>query len=195
MFLQSFNQGIKTFFFPLNITKHINVHFLIIYGVIIPKDSFFDVNIFPEFLESFYVKYGSFIPLSHTDVLEYLKKNGNTDLSHRLVDTHTHSWCFTSVLYDISHQSQTSAQGHFHICLIHSYKDLHSVLSDLSQNLFWEVVDIRLRYLKRSAVISLKGPACLLSIFLLLQRGSQKGDCSIPGRAGLCSDRRLRGDV
>lgn len=89
MFLQPFNQGIKTFFFPLNITKHINVHIIIIYGVIISKRSFFDVNIFPEFLESFYVKYGSFIPLSHTDVLEYLKKNGNTDLSHRLVDTHS----------------------------------------------------------------------------------------------------------
>lgn len=34
-----------------------------------------------EFLESFYMKYGSFIPLSETDVLEYLKKNGNSDLS------------------------------------------------------------------------------------------------------------------
>lgn len=90
MFLQPFNQSIKTFFFPLvNITKHINVHVLIISGGIIPKDSFFDVHIFPEFLESFYVKYGSFIPLSHTDVLEYLEKNGNTDLSHRLVDTHS----------------------------------------------------------------------------------------------------------
>uniref|UniRef100_H3DL84 Ubiquitin-like protease family profile domain-containing protein n=1 Tax=Tetraodon nigroviridis TaxID=99883 RepID=H3DL84_TETNG len=31
-------------------------------------------------------KYGSFIPLSQTDVLEHLKKNGNTDLGHRNVD-------------------------------------------------------------------------------------------------------------
>ncbi|XP_023250380.1 uncharacterized protein LOC111645398 isoform X1 [Seriola lalandi dorsalis] len=39
-----------------------------------------------EFLESFYMKYGSFIPLSETDVLEYLKKNGNSDLSKRGLD-------------------------------------------------------------------------------------------------------------
>lgn len=68
--------------------KHIAL-FGVIYGVITPEDSFFGVNILSEFLESFYVKYGSFIPLSHTDVLEYLKKNGNTDLSHRFVDTNT----------------------------------------------------------------------------------------------------------
>lgn len=36
-----------------------------------------------EFLESFYIKYGSFIPLSETDVLEYLKKKGNCDLSNK----------------------------------------------------------------------------------------------------------------
>lgn len=120
MFLQPFSQSIKNFVFSsiINITKHIIAHVVIIYGVIIPEDSFFGVNILSEFLESFYVKYGSFIPLSHTDVLEYLKKNGNTDLSHRFVDTHTHSWCFKSVLYDISHglreQPQISAQWHFH---------------------------------------------------------------------------------
>ncbi|KAK5869641.1 hypothetical protein PBY51_024343 [Eleginops maclovinus] len=34
-----------------------------------------------EFLESFYMKYGSFNPLSETDVLEHLKKKGNTHLS------------------------------------------------------------------------------------------------------------------
>ncbi|XP_071763027.1 sentrin-specific protease 5 [Centroberyx gerrardi] len=39
-----------------------------------------------EFLENFYVKYGSFIALSETDVLEYLKKKGNSDLSNRLLD-------------------------------------------------------------------------------------------------------------
>ncbi|KAL7397137.1 hypothetical protein ABVT39_017415 [Epinephelus coioides] len=39
-----------------------------------------------EFLESFYMKYGSFIPLSETDVLEYLKKNGNSDLSNKGLD-------------------------------------------------------------------------------------------------------------
>uniref|UniRef100_A0A665VQC7 SUMO specific peptidase 5 n=1 Tax=Echeneis naucrates TaxID=173247 RepID=A0A665VQC7_ECHNA len=39
-----------------------------------------------EFLESFYMKYGSFIPLSEKDVLEYLKKNGNPDLSKRGLD-------------------------------------------------------------------------------------------------------------
>uniref|UniRef100_A0A3B4UEB9 Sentrin-specific protease 5-like n=1 Tax=Seriola dumerili TaxID=41447 RepID=A0A3B4UEB9_SERDU len=33
-----------------------------------------------------YMKYGSFIPLSETDVLEYLKKNGNPDLSKRGLD-------------------------------------------------------------------------------------------------------------
>ncbi|XP_068445598.1 uncharacterized protein [Clinocottus analis] len=37
-----------------------------------------------EFLESFYMKYGSFIPLTENDVLEYLKKNGNSDLSKEL---------------------------------------------------------------------------------------------------------------
>ncbi|XP_032380808.1 uncharacterized protein LOC116694954 isoform X3 [Etheostoma spectabile] len=35
-----------------------------------------------EFLESFYMKYGSFVPLSETDVLEYLKTKGNSDLSN-----------------------------------------------------------------------------------------------------------------
>ncbi|XP_028443746.1 sentrin-specific protease 5 isoform X3 [Perca flavescens] len=39
-----------------------------------------------EFLESFYMKYGSFTPLSETDVLEYLKKKGNSDLSNRGLD-------------------------------------------------------------------------------------------------------------
>ncbi|XP_078114692.1 uncharacterized protein LOC144523179 isoform X1 [Sander vitreus] len=39
-----------------------------------------------EFLESFYIKYGSFTPLSETDVVEYLKKKGNSDLSNRGLD-------------------------------------------------------------------------------------------------------------
>ncbi|XP_051232902.1 uncharacterized protein LOC127350387 isoform X1 [Dicentrarchus labrax] len=39
-----------------------------------------------EFLESFYMKYGGFIPLSETDVLEYLKQKGNSDLSNKGVD-------------------------------------------------------------------------------------------------------------
>ncbi|XP_053287151.1 uncharacterized protein LOC128448493 [Pleuronectes platessa] len=34
-----------------------------------------------DFLESFYIKYGSFIPLTETDVLEHLKKNGKSDFS------------------------------------------------------------------------------------------------------------------
>ncbi|XP_035996821.1 uncharacterized protein senp5 [Fundulus heteroclitus] len=39
-----------------------------------------------EFLESFYIKYGSFIPLTESDVLEHLKKNGNCDVSSSEVD-------------------------------------------------------------------------------------------------------------
>ncbi|XP_056132750.1 uncharacterized protein LOC130109800 [Lampris incognitus] len=44
------------------------------------------IEIVHEFLESFYVKYGSFIPLSESDVLEHLKKTGYWDLSNRLLD-------------------------------------------------------------------------------------------------------------
>lgn len=33
------------------------------------------------------MKYGSFIPLSETDVMEYLKKNGSSDLSNKFVHT------------------------------------------------------------------------------------------------------------
>ncbi|XP_029356910.1 sentrin-specific protease 5-like [Echeneis naucrates] len=44
------------------------------------------IDLVHEFLESFYMKYGSFIPLSEKDVLEYLKKNGNPDLSKRGLD-------------------------------------------------------------------------------------------------------------
>ncbi|XP_038147630.1 sentrin-specific protease 5-like [Cyprinodon tularosa] len=39
-----------------------------------------------EFLESFYIKYGSFIPLSESDVVEHLKENGNSDVSNSEVD-------------------------------------------------------------------------------------------------------------
>lgn len=54
-----------------------------------------------EFLESFYMKYGGFIPLSETDVLEYLKKKGSSDLSNRLeyADTHNLPECFYVPLY------------------------------------------------------------------------------------------------
>ena len=44
----------------------------------------------PEFLESFFLKYGSFIPLSETDVLEHLKTKTDVDLSKkRVLETHT----------------------------------------------------------------------------------------------------------
>ena len=36
------------------------------------------------------MKYGGFIPLSETDVLEHLKKKGNSDPGNRLVCTQTH---------------------------------------------------------------------------------------------------------
>lgn len=36
-----------------------------------------------EFLESFYVKYGSFIPLAEADVVEHLKKQSTTDFSNK----------------------------------------------------------------------------------------------------------------
>uniref|UniRef100_A0A8C6USH4 SUMO specific peptidase 5 n=1 Tax=Neogobius melanostomus TaxID=47308 RepID=A0A8C6USH4_9GOBI len=39
-----------------------------------------------EFLESFYVKYGSFVPLAEADVVEHLKKNGTSDLSNKGLD-------------------------------------------------------------------------------------------------------------
>ncbi|KAM4739387.1 uncharacterized protein FYW61_003866 [Anableps anableps] len=39
-----------------------------------------------EFLESFYIKYGSFIPLAESDVLEHLKKTSNSDFSSSEVD-------------------------------------------------------------------------------------------------------------
>lgn len=39
-----------------------------------------------EFLESFYIKYGGFIPLTEADVLEHLKKKGNSDFSNNELD-------------------------------------------------------------------------------------------------------------
>uniref|UniRef100_A0A1A7WWX7 SUMO1/sentrin specific peptidase 5 n=1 Tax=Iconisemion striatum TaxID=60296 RepID=A0A1A7WWX7_9TELE len=39
-----------------------------------------------EFLESFYIKYGSFIPLSEADVLEHLKKKGISDFKNSGLD-------------------------------------------------------------------------------------------------------------
>ncbi|KAF7202660.1 uncharacterized protein [Nothobranchius furzeri] len=39
-----------------------------------------------EFLESFYIKYGSFIPLSESDVLEHLKKKGISDFKNSGLD-------------------------------------------------------------------------------------------------------------
>lgn len=44
------------------------------------------VDMVHEFLESFYMKYGSFIPLSETDVVEYLKKKGHSDLIDKGLD-------------------------------------------------------------------------------------------------------------
>ncbi len=41
------------------------------------------------------MRYGGFIPLSETDVLEYLKKEGNSDLINRLVYAHTHTHTHT----------------------------------------------------------------------------------------------------
>uniref|UniRef100_A0A8C5NED3 Uncharacterized LOC114462626 n=1 Tax=Gouania willdenowi TaxID=441366 RepID=A0A8C5NED3_GOUWI len=37
-----------------------------------------------DFLESFYLKYGSFSPLTETDVVDHLKTKGNRDLSDKL---------------------------------------------------------------------------------------------------------------
>ncbi|KAG7514961.1 Sentrin-specific protease 5 [Solea senegalensis] len=39
------------------------------------------IDMVHEFLEAFYLKYGSFIPLTETDVVEHLKKNSNSDFS------------------------------------------------------------------------------------------------------------------
>lgn len=39
-----------------------------------------------DFLESFYVKYGSFIPLAEADVVEHLKKKGTYDLAKKGLD-------------------------------------------------------------------------------------------------------------
>lgn len=39
-----------------------------------------------EFLESFYVKYGSFIPLTEADVVEHLKNKGTSDLKNKGLD-------------------------------------------------------------------------------------------------------------
>lgn len=39
-----------------------------------------------EFLESFYVKYGSFIPLAEADVVEHLKKKGTSDFKNKGLD-------------------------------------------------------------------------------------------------------------
>uniref|UniRef100_A0AAV2L0V2 Ubiquitin-like protease family profile domain-containing protein n=1 Tax=Knipowitschia caucasica TaxID=637954 RepID=A0AAV2L0V2_KNICA len=39
-----------------------------------------------EFLESFYVKYGSFIPLAENDVVDHLKQKGKSDLTDKAVD-------------------------------------------------------------------------------------------------------------
>lgn len=44
------------------------------------------IDMIHEFLESFYIKYGSFIPLSESDVLEHLKKKGDSDLSNSGLD-------------------------------------------------------------------------------------------------------------
>lgn len=43
----------------------------------------FPLSCVSEFLESSYLKYGSFTPLSENDVAEYLRNKGNSDLSSR----------------------------------------------------------------------------------------------------------------
>ncbi|KAG7456915.1 hypothetical protein MATL_G00240930 [Megalops atlanticus] len=45
-----------------------------------------------EYLEHFYERYGSFIPLSKSDVLKHLNKRLNTDLKDRQVGHKTRSW-------------------------------------------------------------------------------------------------------
>ncbi|XP_066504173.1 sentrin-specific protease 5 [Hoplias malabaricus] len=47
------------------------------------------VELIHEFLESFYGKYGSFIPLSEEDILEYLNKHFSADLKDRRKMIHT----------------------------------------------------------------------------------------------------------
>lgn len=51
-----------------------------------------------EFLELFYVTYGSFIPLSETDVLEHLKNKCNVDFNDKYEswDTPQTSFTFTT---------------------------------------------------------------------------------------------------
>ncbi|XP_072516742.1 sentrin-specific protease 5 [Salminus brasiliensis] len=46
------------------------------------------VELIHDFLEQFYGKYGSFIPLSEEDILEYLNKNLNADLNDRKKTIH-----------------------------------------------------------------------------------------------------------
>ncbi|XP_076007420.1 uncharacterized protein LOC143001607 [Genypterus blacodes] len=50
------------------------------------EDSEWLVEMIHEFLESFYIKYGSFIPLSERDVLDHLKKKANYDLNKSGLD-------------------------------------------------------------------------------------------------------------
>ncbi|KAK6313716.1 hypothetical protein J4Q44_G00151750 [Coregonus suidteri] len=56
-----------------------------------PEDGIHEVigDLIHEFLALFYVKYGSFIPLSETDVLEHLKNKCNTDLNDKKLNIHS----------------------------------------------------------------------------------------------------------
>ncbi|XP_071010939.1 sentrin-specific protease 5 [Oncorhynchus clarkii lewisi] len=56
-----------------------------------PEDNIHEViiDLIHEFLAFFYVKYGSFIPLSETDVLEHLKNKCNTDLHDKKLNIHS----------------------------------------------------------------------------------------------------------
>ncbi|XP_038858868.1 sentrin-specific protease 5 isoform X2 [Salvelinus namaycush] len=56
-----------------------------------PEDNIQEViiDLIHEFLAFFYVKYGSFIPLSETDVLEHLKNKCNTDLHDKKLNIHS----------------------------------------------------------------------------------------------------------
>lgn len=56
-----------------------------------------------EFLESFYIKYGSFIPLSESDVREHLKKESKCDLSNRSAQTQFDFTCLTVINVDNLH--------------------------------------------------------------------------------------------
>ncbi|XP_029509388.2 sentrin-specific protease 5 [Oncorhynchus nerka] len=56
-----------------------------------PEDNIHEViiDLIHEFLAFFHVRYGSFIPLSETDILEHLKNKCNTDLHDKKLNIHS----------------------------------------------------------------------------------------------------------